>query len=235
MKEMMKRAIAFITFEQPISKNDIEMRYQHYCIVNPQSNNAVQLTDARHEIIYEYWYNHVIHFFFLLVVASITTNLAISKISLPSIALAGLLSYVIMYLFCYRVIFNFILLRNVEIIGQEHKYKFDEEIRKCKKIQYSNLALVIIHNANTQLSGMDPLTCNNESSLMLTELYGVDTGSMKKNLELLFMKNKRKHFSERNKTEYKNCFEEAYSYFEKCNCLKGVEKVKKFETVFFSE
>ena len=86
---------------------------------------------------------------------------------------------------------------------------------------------------NAQISGMASLSCDDKSALMLTELYGVDRGSMKKNLELLFIKNKRKHFTERNKTEYKNCFNEAYEYFEKRKCLKGVNKVKELEINFF--
>ena len=69
---------------------------------------------------------------------------------------------------------------------------------------------------------------------MLTELYGVDTGSMKKNLQVLLIKNKRKHLTERKKTEYKNRFNEAYDYFEKRGFFKGVQILKELETSFFA-
>ncbi len=234
MKEMMKRALAFITFEQLSTKSQVELRYQHLGNAHPVQNNALALITARHKIIYEYRYNHVLHFCFILFIATITTHFAISRISLPAVIIAGILSYSILYLFNYQFTFNFILLRNINIVEEQCRQKAGEEIKKCRKLQYSNLALVLIDKVNTQINGMAPLSCDDNSALMLTELYGVDTGSMKKNLELLYIKNKRKHFTERNKTEYKNCFNEAYDYFEKRQCLEGAKKVKELEMNFFT-
>ncbi len=233
MKEMMKRALVFITFEQLGNKSQIEQRYQHLSNAHQLQNNTIGLIVARHQIIYEYWYNHFLHFCFMLLVATITTHFAISKLCLPAVAIAGTLSYSILYVFNHRFIFNSILLRDINIVEEEYRQKVGEEIKKCRKAQYSNFALTLIDKVNAQISGMAPLSCDDKSALMLTDLYGVDPGSMKKNLELLYIKNKRKYFSERNKTEYKNCFDEAYGYFEKRHCLEGAKKVKELEMNFF--
>lgn len=90
---MMKRAIAFITFEQLVTKSQIELKYQQFCDAHQQQNNVLGLIAARHKFIYEFWYNHVIHFCFMLLVASSITHLAISKISIPAVAMAGLLFF----------------------------------------------------------------------------------------------------------------------------------------------
>ncbi len=235
MKEMIKKALVFVTFDQLSTKSQIELRYQHLSNACQLQNITVGLITARHKIIHEYWYNHVLHFCFILFVATITTHFAISRICLPAVAIAGILSYSILYVCNYQFIFSSILLRNINIVEEDCKQKAGEEMKKCRKAQYSNLALVLIDKVNTQINGMASLSCDDKSALMLTELYGVDSGSMKKNLELLSIRSKRKHFSERNKTEYKNCFNEAYGYFEKRQCLKGIKKVKELEMDFFVE
>ncbi len=233
MKEMMKRALAFITFDRLVSKSQIAVRFQQLHNTHQQQSFSTKLIAARHKLIYEYWYNHVIHFCLILLVATIATHLAIGKISLPAVAVAGAFSYAIMYQFNYRFTFKFILLPNVETIKSECEQKFGEEIRKCRKVQYSNFALVLIDHVNTKISGMNSLSCDDKSALILTELYGVDTGSMKKSLEFLFIKSKRGHFTERHKTEFKNRFNEAYNFFEKRRCLKGLGILKELEISFF--
>ncbi len=221
MKEMIKRSLAFITFDQLVSKNQIELRYKHLSSPNQQQSNALGLITARHKLIYEYWYNHVIkHFGFMLLVATIITHLSIGKINLPAVVMAGTLSYSVMYLFCYRFIFSFIVLPNVEMIKEEYEQSLSGEIKKCRKAQYSNFTLVLIDYVRNEISEMVPLLCDDRSASMLTELYGVDTGSMKKNLEVLFIKNKRKHFTERKKTEYKNRFNEAYDFSKSAGVCK---------------
>ncbi len=65
-------------------------------------------------------------------------------------------------------------------------------------------------------------------------LFGVDSGSIKKNLEILLVGGKRKDLTERRKTEFKNRFNEAYTFFEKIGSVDGVLKLKKLEVQFFN-
>ena len=204
MKEMMKRALSFITFEQLITKSQIAVRFEHLRNVQQQQSITLELIAARHKVIYEYWYNHVLkHFCFILLVATIITHLAISKINFPAFAIAGLMSYLIMYMFYYKFTFNYTILPGIEMIKEEYEQSLSEEIRKCKKAQYPNFTLLLIDHVRNEISAMPSALCDEKSAIILTQLYGVDTGSMKKNLEVLLMKNKRKHFTERKKTEYK--------------------------------
>jgi hypothetical protein len=65
-------------------------------------------------------------------------------------------------------------------------------------------------------------------------LLGIDSGSIKKNLEILLINNKRKGLSERRKTEFKNRFNEAYMFFEKIGLADAIRKLKHLEEQFFT-
>ncbi len=67
---------------------------------------------------------------------------------------------------------------------------------------------------------------------MLTRIYGVDSGSMKKSLELLLLKSKRKNLSDRKKTEVEKSFSEAYNFFEENGYKKNITKLKELELNF---
>jgi hypothetical protein len=62
------------------------------------------------------------------------------------------------------------------------------------------------------------------------KLYGVDKGSLKKNLELIF--GKRKKLPPRKHTEIQNRFSEAYTFFEKLDFPKGIQLLKELESKF---
>jgi len=58
-------------------------------------------------------------------------------------------------------------------------------------------------------------------------------GSIKKNLELLVISNKRKNLTERKRTELKNRFNEAYLFLEELGFKQGLLKLKELEMNFF--
>jgi len=64
-------------------------------------------------------------------------------------------------------------------------------------------------------------------------LYGVDPGSMKKNLEIILGTVKRKNLTERKITELKNRFSETYDFLESIHFSTGIEKLKELESKFF--
>ena len=180
----MKRALAFITFEELVSKNQIAFRFQHIRNSQHQQNSAFELIAVRHKLIYEYWYNHVIkHFGFILLVATIITHLAITKNQCTG---SGYRSYIILFSHApllLQVYFQLYSTSECEMIKEEYEHNLSEEVRKCRKAQYPNFTLLLIDHVRNEISAMPPASCDDKSAIMLTQLYGVDTGSMKKALK----------------------------------------------------
>ena len=78
---------------------------------------------------------------------------------------------------------------------------------------------------------MNNLQPNDQYAGILIRLYGVDQGSLKKNLELIFSNAaKRKSLTDRKITEIRNRFSEAYNFFEEMNFPEGISILKQLES-----
>ena len=64
----------------------------------------------------------------------------------------------------------------------------NEKLEKCRQAQLSNFALSLIFYVFDKTSTINSLQCNDQFAGLLMKLYGVDTGSMKKNLALILGK-----------------------------------------------
>jgi hypothetical protein len=91
-----------------------------------------------------------------------------------------------MLLFHYRPNFYSDFLPKLETIKETYERKQLEQLEKCKRVQPSNPALVLIYYVFDKVSGVNSLQCNDHYAALLMKLYGVDQGSLKKNLELIF-------------------------------------------------
>jgi hypothetical protein len=124
-----------------------------------------------------------------------------------------------MLLFHYRPNFYSDFLPKLETIKETYERKQLEQLEKCKRVQLSNPALVLIYYVFDKVSGVNSLQCNDHYAALLMKLYGVDQGSLKKNLELIF--GSKKNLSERKRTEIRNRFQEAYDFFEEIQFNQG--------------
>lgn len=105
-----------------------------------------------------------------------------------------------------------------------------EEIKKCRQAQFSNFALTLIFYVLAKTSGMADLQCNDQTANRLMQLYGIDPGSIRANLELITGSGgKRRNLSKRRRTEISNRFEEAYRFFESQEFAKGIHLLKELE------
>ncbi len=77
---------------------------------------------------------------------------------------------------------------------------------------------------------MNSLQCIDHHAALLTKLFGVDQGSLKKNLELIL--GKKKNLSERKLTEIRNQFEEAKTFFEEIQFKEGLRVLNDLEPKF---
>jgi hypothetical protein len=119
-------------------------------------------------------------------------------------------------------------LPRLETVKEAYERKQIEHLEKCRQAQLSNFALALVFYVFDKTCGINTLQCNDQSARLLMKLYGVDAGSLKKNLELII--GKRKKLSGRKITEVQNRFNEAYKFFEKLKFVDGVRLLEELET-----
>jgi hypothetical protein len=105
-----------------------------------------------------------------------------------------------------------------------------EEAKKCRQAQLSNFALTLVFYVWTRSTGINGISPNDQYAQLLQQLYGVDRGSLRNNLELISGTSaKRKNLGERKLTEMRNRFDEAATFFRQLNYPQGVSLLKELE------
>lgn len=101
---------------------------------------------------------------------------------------------------------------------------------KCRQSQLSNPALCLVFHVLQKSSGMESLPADDASAATLNQLFGVDPGSLKKNLRFFFgPASGRANLSERKQTEIRNRFQEARAFFEALSFPNGIRMLNDLE------
>jgi hypothetical protein len=109
-----------------------------------------------------------------------------------------------------------------------------EELRKSRQAQMSNLALTLVYCALAKGAGLNNAAGNDRVAQLLQKLYGVDRGSLRNNLDLIAgTGSKRKNLGERKVTEIRNRFEEAIIFLEEIEYPQGIKTLKELEIKLF--
>ncbi|TAJ44405.1 MAG: hypothetical protein EPO58_17610 [Chitinophagaceae bacterium] len=227
MKDLMQKAKSFIIFDFPLQSTYIDAKFA-------ETHQKLQLevpewstTATRQQLISNYWFTYVVGHFSLLfglpalVFFFLSGGFQDIKGYLVSTLLAGLFSYVVLYLFHYHPAFYANFLPRLETTKEIYDRKQHNHIEKCRQTQLSNFALTLVFYVFEKSCGLNTLLCNDQSANLLMKLYGVDPGSLKKNLEFIY--GKKKTLLPRKQTEMANRFDEAISYFEEMGFEKGVD------------
>jgi len=235
MKDLMQKVVSFITFEFALDHNCLSQQFNATHLSRQKDIPFWSTNSTRQKIITRYWYELVLgHFTFLFGVPAflflaITSN---SQTTLPVVFVVGLITYGSMLFFHYRPNFYSDFLPKLETIKETYERKQLAQLEKCKRAQLSNPALVLIYYVFDKVSGINSLQCNDQYAATLMKLYGVDQGSLKKNLELIF--GRKKNLSERKYTEIGNRFQEAYNFFEEIQFKEGIRILSELEQKFSS-
>lgn len=234
MKKIIRRVAPLLTFDLPLQYEQIEQLFttvqhseqQHY------SNWSIQATSKK--VASLYWHRYVlIHFSLLFGLAGLISipitvlrgdALSATLLMLP---VGGLISFLVLLFTHYKPFYNSDFLPRLESIASAYEGRQLSQLEKCKQAQYSNLALVLIFHVWDKTGEVNAGLSIDQLSRQLTKLYGVDNGSLKKNLELLFHKSA--SLSPRKRKEIEKGFEEAYSFFEDLNYEKGTSLLKSIE------
>ncbi|MFL9483966.1 hypothetical protein ACI6Q2_14400 [Chitinophagaceae bacterium LWZ2-11] len=238
MKERMQQVKSFILFDFPLDKNYLSTQFattQAFCQKEIPEWSTVA---TRQKLIARYWFTHVpLHFIGLLCTSILLTSLLHSgcehdyfMIFLP----VGLISFFILYAFQYRPSFSLYFLPVLETVKATYDQTQTAQLEKCRQAQLSNFSLTLFFYVLTTTNNMNPVACDDRSAALLTRLYGVDSGSLKKNLELILCTVKRKNMTGRKLTELRNRFGEAYTFLEELNFSDGIQKLQVLETKFFT-
>ncbi len=240
MKDFVNGVKSFLFFDFPLQQASISANFNEIHEKLLAEHSEWSTTGTKQKLIYLYWSFYVTrHFFvlyglpallFLLLKLSVT-NLAYSIIT---VIIVGTICYSIMYLFHYRPGYYTTYLPMLETVKESYDRKQFEKIEKCRQKQLSNFSLALFFYIISDINSFNRLTCDDYSANILMKLYGVDPGSMKKNLELILGTNKKSRLTDRKITEIKNRFSETYDFIELLQFEAGIKRLKKIEAQFFN-
>lgn len=234
MKEILSSVKSFITFDFPLQADFIKAEFNTIHCKHLVDLPEWSTTATRQKLISNYWFIYVAGHFFVILGLSVLLCLLINRgftqfnLYPAGLLTCALISYPIFYLFHYRPYYDSIFLPRLEVFKEVCERKQVEQLEKCKQAQLSNLGLTLIFYVFDKTSGIKTLKSTDTYSELLMKLYGVDKGSLRKNLELIL--GKKQKLQPRKYTEIQNRFNEAYSFFEKLDFPKGIQLLKELET-----
>ena len=101
------------------------------------------------------------------------------------------------------------------IRAEDQKLKeAEQEIKKCKRTQFSIPSLVVIYYVFVQAGNMKLLSINDRSAELLNNLYGTDKDKLKQNLSRLY---KPSELSPKERAEFQKGIENARILFQALN------------------
>ena len=235
MKDLVKRAKSFITFDFPLQTAYISTQFASTHKKLQAEIPGWSTTATRQKLISNYWFIYVAGHFAIMfglpvLVIFLWDDFGQPNFYMVSVLIAGSLSYPVLYLFHYRPWFSSIYLPRLETIKETYERKQTEQLEKCRQAQLSNLALTLVFYVFDKASGMNAVQCNDQFAMLLMKLYGVDSGSLKKNLELIY--GKRKELSIRKKAEIQKSFQEAFSFIQEAKFREGMSLLRQLELKF---
>jgi hypothetical protein len=238
MKDLMRRVESFITFDFTLNANYISAQFAttHNYYKKEIANWSTNAT--KQKVIASYWTKDVLsHFAVLFGLPALLMFLKPAYFNfefLPAIFVAALITFPVMLLFHYWPGFHNRFLPYLETVKETFENSQREQVEKCRQAQLANFSLALFFYVVSKINSLKLVQCNDQSSALLMKLYGVDPGSLKKNLELILIPMKRKSLTERRITELRNRFEETFRFMEELQFAAGIEELKKVEQQFFS-
>lgn len=160
-------------------------------------------------------------------------NLGLQLTYLSVVFVVALICFPVLLLFTYLPSFYYQFLPHLETIKENFERKQFEQVEKCRQAQLSNFSLSLFFYVLAKINNLNAIQPNDKTASLLMRLYGVDAGSLNKNMELLLMPVKRKNLTERKITELRNRFSETSAFLEDLQFAAGIEELQKLEIQFF--
>jgi hypothetical protein len=233
IKNIWKRLNAFLKFDLPVNYDSIRELFlkihTSYRVDYPEWSTRA----TRRKAISVYWYKYVLRHFLTLLLLGLIIYFAINSFHIPhagelvAVGIMAIIAFGILLFAQYAPYFSTEFLPKLETVVDEYEGRQFEDLEKCRQAQYSNLALILIFYVWNKVGNVNALNSSDQLSRLLMKVYGVDNGSLKKNLELII--SRPKDLSTRKLKEIQKGFEEAFSYFETLQFEKGVSALRELE------
>jgi hypothetical protein len=233
IENIWKRLGAFLKFDLPINYDAIRELFLQIHTSYREDYPGWSTRATKRKAISLYWYKYVLRHFLTLLVSGLIIYFVINSFHIPhageiiAIGIIAVIGFCILLFMQYAPFFNSEFLPKLETVVEEYEGKQYEELEKCRQAQYSNLALVLIFYVWNKVGNVNALNSSDQLARLLMKVYGVDNGSLKKNLELITRKPR--DLSSRKLKEIEKGFEEAFSFFEALNFEKGIAILKILE------
>jgi hypothetical protein len=155
--------------------------------IQTQSRYKAQLPNwpfaaSRKKLILEFWFGQVSIHFLALVVLSITALVPFQKTwsnSVTPLFCSAMATFFILIIVYYWPIFygNY-LPKLATIIAEQEKLATEaDDLKKCKRSQYSIPALTVIFYVWSKMAQIPSVAVNDNSAVLLNHLYGSDINS----------------------------------------------------------
>lgn len=239
MKDLMSRAIDFLTFDAHLPAHQISLQFSETHHKRQAEIDEWSTIATRQQLVSSYWSSHVASHFAVFFGGSAGISFLVTGgFYQPGLFLVNMfivcpIVYLGFYIFQYRPKFNSTYLPRLETVKEAYEKKQIDQFEKCRQAQLPNFSLTLFFYVLTKTNNLNAISCDDHSANLLRKLYGVDSGSMKKNLELIMGTAKRKNMSDRKITEIRNRFGETYDYLEALEFSAGIERLKELEANFF--
>ncbi|MCW3090479.1 MAG: hypothetical protein JWP81_1548 [Ferruginibacter sp.] len=220
MKEILKRAKSFITFDFPLQTDHISARFNSIHSNYQQQFPHWSFTATRKKLIADFWFRQVLFHYTVLITFTILASSAFGRtwhLSLLSVFIAASVSLITLILFNYWPAYYTDFLPKLDtIIAENEKLNgAANEIKKCKRTQFSISALTIIFYTFCKIGNIPILPSNDHSAGLLNNLYGADKDKLKQNLSRLY---KLSNLSPKERAEIQKGIDTSRTFFELLDC-----------------
>jgi len=232
-KHIWERLKAFLKFDLPVNYDSIRELFLQIHTSYLEDYPGWSTRATRRKAISIYWYKYVLRHFLTLLLLALILYFVIKSFHIPhagelvAIGVMVIIAFCILLFVQYAPYFNTEFLPKLETIVEEYEGRQYEDLEKCRQAQYSNLALILIFYVWNKVGNVNALNSSDQLARLLMKMYGVDNGSLKKNLELII--SKPKDLSSRKLKEIEKGFEEAFTFFEALPFEKGIVTLKELE------
>jgi len=191
MRETLCRVKSFLIFDSPLRNDYVRELFAKTHANYQKASSQWSLSATRKKVIAEFWFGKVLIHFLVILTISILADMPFGENwhpQLPSIFLVGFIAFISITVFHYWPVYYTDFLPQLDtIIAEEQKLKeAEQEIKKCKRTQFSIPSLVIIYYVFVQAGNMSFLQINDKSAELLNNLYGADKDKLKQNIARLY-------------------------------------------------
>jgi hypothetical protein len=216
MKEILSRVKSFIIFDFPLRNDYIRELFTNTHARYQKDFSHWSLNATRKKVIAEFWYRQVLIHYSVVIAIGVLTAIPFFgnwHSLLLSLFLSGGIIFITLMAFNYwPMYYADFLPKLVTIIAEEEKLiEAEDEIKKCKRTQFSAPSLAIIFYVFCKTSKIPLLASNDHSAQILNNLYGTDKDKLKQNLSRLY---KLSNLSPKERAEIQKGIDTARSFFE---------------------